>query len=208
MASGGLAWAIVLLFFFVSASALTALSGGRARDAAGRNATQVVANGGVAAMAAVCHLAGVEWAAAVFCGSLAAACADTWATEIGVRYGGRPCRILGGSASVGDSGAVTWLGTLAGVAGGLSVGSLGTMFGIAPFGAVAAAGVSGMLLDSVLGATLQANFHCAACGEQGESPLCSCGRHRTRSGGIRWVDNDVVNFAATLCGALVAVSLS
>lgn len=208
MGSGGLKWATVLLFFFLSASVFTALPGGRRREAAGRNERQVAANGGVATLAAVLHLTGVEWAGAVFCGSLAAACADTWATEIGVRYGGTPHRILGGSASVGDSGAVTWLGTLAGLAGALSVGSLAALLGMAPLAAVAAGGMSGMFLDSVLGAAVQASFRCPACGARGESPRCPCGHRRLTAAGITWMDNDVVNFAATLSGALVALILA
>jgi uncharacterized protein (TIGR00297 family) len=208
MGSGGLDWATVLLFFFLSASVLTALPKGCLQDTAGRNGRQVAANAGVATAAAALHLTGVEWAGAVFCGALAAACADTWATEIGVRYGGTPRSILGGSASVGDSGAVSWLGTLAGLAGALSVGSLAALLGMASLGGVATAGMAGMFLDSVLGAAIQVSFRCPACGARGESHRCPCGHRRLTAAGIRWVDNDVVNFAATLCGALVALILA
>ncbi|MDR5684334.1 MAG: DUF92 domain-containing protein [Armatimonadota bacterium] len=207
-ASGRVSWAAVLLFFFLSASALTALPGGRSRDAGGRNARQVVANGGVAAVAAVLHLAGVPWAAGAFCGALGAACADTWATEVGVRYGGPPRRLFGGSASVGDSGAVSAVGTAAGVAGAVAVGFLAAAFEMAPLGAVALAGVSGMLADSALGATAQATFRCPSCAAQGEARRCGCGQQRVACAGIRWVDNDAVNLAATSCGGLVAVLLS
>src|SRR5512145_712716 len=75
---------ILLLAFFVSSSLLTAAAkksaakGGEESGGGGRrNARQVVANGGIAAVAA---LAG-NWA--WFAGALAAANADTWATEIG-----------------------------------------------------------------------------------------------------------------------------
>ncbi|HEY6808001.1 MAG TPA: DUF92 domain-containing protein, partial [Gemmatimonadales bacterium] len=64
----------VLFAFFVSGSVLTQLSGG-AEGA--RTARQVLANGGIAAAAAA-----VGWWP-VMAGALAAATADTWATEIG-----------------------------------------------------------------------------------------------------------------------------
>src|SRR5207248_2183174 len=70
----GPAGLFVLFVFFVSGSLLGHLAEGRGPR---RTARQVVANGGVAAVAA---LSGA-WSVAT--GALAAATADTWATEIG-----------------------------------------------------------------------------------------------------------------------------
>ena len=172
---------VLLLAFFVSSSLLSAQGGER-------NERQVIANGGVAALAA---LAG-SWAA--FAGALAAivvalfavpaaATADTWASEIG-RHSGTPPRLItnGRPVPAGTDGGITLLGTLGGTAG------AGLIAGLASIGepralmAVAVAGVFGMLLDSVLGATAQ--------------------------GAVRWLDNDVVNLAATLGGATLATAFS
>ena len=73
----GLGWrgAILLLAFFISGSVLTRLATGRG---ARRTARQVVANGGAAALAALVG----SWS--VTAGALAAAAADTWATEVGL----------------------------------------------------------------------------------------------------------------------------
>ena len=74
--AAGFEWSgLLLLFaFFLSGSLLTQWSGGAGGR---RDAGQVLANGGVAAAAAIAG----GWPA--FAGALAAATADTWATEIG-----------------------------------------------------------------------------------------------------------------------------
>lgn len=159
---------VLLLAFFVSGSLLSkAVEGGR-----GRNERQVLANGGVAALAA---LAG-SWIA--FAGSIAAATADTWATEIG-RHSRTPPRLITNGTRVppGTDGGMTLLGTAGGIAGAGLIAGLSYVLGQrAP--AVAFAGVVGMLVDSLLGAAVQ--------------------------GKVRWLDNDAVNLAATLTGAACA----
>ncbi len=149
---------LLLLAFFVSGSLLS--------KSTTRNERQVLANGGVAALAA---LAG-SWLA--FAGSLAAATADTWASEIG-RHSRTPPRLItsGMRVPAGTDGGMTLLGTAGGIAGAGLVGQRSTL-------AVAVAGLVGMLVDSLLGATVQ--------------------------GKVRWMDNDAVNLAATLTGAACA----
>ncbi len=71
-------------------------------------------------------------------------------------------------------------------------GLVARMAGVAPFGTTALSGILGMLLDSLLGATLQANGHR---GEQAEDQ---------RAYGLLRLDNDAVNLLATAFGALLA----
>jgi uncharacterized protein (TIGR00297 family) len=178
----GVGWRglLPLLAFFVSGSLLTR-GGGR------RNARQVMANGGVAAAAA---LAG-SWAA--FAGAVAAATADTWATEIGA-HSPTPPRLITNGAPVppGADGGVTLLGTGGGVLGAAVIGTLFLLLGSRATGpgsahpgwgavVVAGAGVLGMLFDSLLGATLQGPED-------------------------KWLDNDAVNVAMTLAGAGIAAA--
>src|SRR5690606_28830871 len=107
-----------------------------------------------------------------FVGSLAAAAADTWATEIGPLSRERPRMILSGrKVPAGTSGAVTAAGTLAGVAGAVTVWASawvtvlltdpagGASYGVwTTFAAVVAAGAVGSLADSVAGASIQAVY--------------------------------------------------
>lgn len=174
----------LLLAFFISGSVLTRLAGG---PGGRRTAGQVLANGGVAAAAALLG----AWPAAA--GALAAATADTWATEIGA-FSPTPPRLITSGAAVprGASGGITALGTAGGALGATAIGALAWALGPRELGlpiVVALAGVTGMLLDSVLGATVQGTFT--------DEPV-------QPKRGYRWLDNDAVNLAATLAGACVA----
>jgi uncharacterized protein (TIGR00297 family) len=195
---------VVLFAFFISGSALTQLSGG-AEGA--RTARQVLANGGVAAAAAACGW----WP--VMAGALAAAAADTWATEIGSFSPSLP-RLLTTFAPVpaGTSGGVTPLGTVGGVAGAAALAGVALLVrppGQSPaFAGAMLAGVAGMLADSALGATMQAKYGCLTCGARSERAGAQCHGPMRLMQGHRWIDNDLVNAAATLIGAGVAAVLA
>ncbi len=205
----GLGAAVVLVLFFVSSSALSALPPGGARG--WRDARQVVANGSVAALAAA-FVGTYPVAGVAFLGATAAATADTWATEIGVRLGGNPRSILTMRPQPpGTSGAVSWPGTLAGLAGSLAVALAGLWLipaAAAGWLPVAAAGVLGSLVDSVLGASFQAEYRCAACGATPEvARHAGCPVRAVRTSGLPGLDNDAVNWLATGVAASVAVGL-
>jgi uncharacterized protein (TIGR00297 family) len=198
----------ILAAFFVPSSLLSRLlPAPPPGDAKGdrRDAAQVLANGGAAAAAALLEFArpGLGlWAAAA---ALAAASADTWATTIGVWSGRAPKSILDRSAvAPGTSGGVTLPGTAAGVLGALAVGVPVAMAGGGVRAAAAATllGAAWMLGDSILGAAVQARFHCPACGLATERPIHRCGVPAAHTGGWRWLTNDGVNLLATLGAAL------
>ncbi len=191
---------LVLAAFFVLASALTR-TGYRRKAAAGlaegrggrRTASQVLANGGVAAVMAGLAVFAPESVAAVlapaFAGAFATAAADTAGTEVGQLLRRRTYLVTTlRPVPPGTDGGLSLPGTAATLAAALLVGGLGGVLGLyGPAGgwfgalAVAAAGFAGATADSVLGATLERR---------------------------ELLDNDRVNLLATLAGALVAAALA
>ena len=220
---GGPFWFLTLVAFFVGSTLLGKV--GRARKASikrafekgdVRDALQALSNGGVAAACAIGMLVAPHplWAAG-FVGALATANADTWATELGVLSRAEPWSLtLLRRVPRGSSGAVSPLGLLVTVAGGLAIG-LTAAIGADAFGMSAAAlvlvatlaGVGGALLDSILGATLQAGYRCETCACASEGAVHVCGASTVHVRGLRWLDNDRVNLAATLGGAVLGAAL-
>jgi uncharacterized protein (TIGR00297 family) len=225
---GGLGCAVLLVLFFASSSALSFFKAGDARKQRAaetfekggkRDAAQVLANGGVAALAALLMgLLGSPPLLGAFVGALAAATADTWGTEIGVLSRSQPRLITTGRVvQAGTSGGVTWLGSSAGITGAGLMGVAAALLALLPvfpaattpqqvlalIPAALLGGTAGMLADSVLGATAQASYLCPRCGRPTESRVHSCGTPTQLVRGLAWVNNDLVNVAGTLAGALV-----
>jgi uncharacterized protein (TIGR00297 family) len=171
-----------------------------------RDAGQVLANGGAAALCVLLPVFfphfGTMRSHLLFLAALAAANADTWATEIGSALGGRPYDLRTGKpAPAGTSGAVSLLGTGAALAG---AALLGLFAGSLPgWGIVTAAGLGGAFLDSVLGATVQARWRDPLRPERWTEQL----QTEPPALGWRWVNNDVVNGLCTLGAVLLALLL-
>ena len=214
---GGLDWAILLLLFFISSSLLSHAFGRRKAALSEkfskghrRDWGQVLANGGLGAglvvLGAISQEPGLWWAA--FIGTMAAVNADTWATELGVLSPTAPRLVTTGEmVEKGTSGGVTILGSLASLAGaaliGLAAAALRPEMGIGLTVTMAlGGGMLGSLVDSVLGATLQAIYFCPACQKETERhPTHTCGTATQQVRGLSWLNNDWVNFLCALCGA-------
>lgn len=214
--AGGWAYAAVLFAFFIPSSVLSRLGRARKRSLVdigkqgARDALQVLANGGVAALCAVLAAATHAHAiGAAFAGALAAASADTWGTEIGTLVKSPPRSILTlKPLAPGLSGGVTAAGMLAEIAGALAVALVAWALGAGAWWALAAGGFAGALADSVLGASLQELRYCPQCKRACETDPHVCGARTVLRRGTPWMSNDAVNACASIVGALAAGWLS
>ncbi len=217
---GGLSWAVLLLAFFITSSALSRafkkrktslvekFSKGDRRDWG-----QVLANGGLGALLAVGFYIPPHhaWLWLAFAGAMAAVNADTWSTELGVVSPVAP-RMITTSRQVerGTSGGITLVGTLAALAGALLVAGLAVIFSpslgwLAAFGAITLGGLAGALIDSILGASVQAIYWCPTCKKETERyPLHTCGTPTHQVRGLKWINNDLVNVACSIAGAAIS----
>ena len=221
-AAAGWKWGALLVAYFVAAVLLSRLgrtekerlTSGVVAKGGARDATQVIANGGVFAASVLLGQVGsgrfgVTMGIAAL-GALAAAAADTWATELGTLYGGTPRSLLTfRRLPSGTSGGVSVIGSLAMIAGAAFIACVAKGFGL-PDGAgiVTAAGVSGAMADSLLGATVQERRWCFTCEKASERRVHDCGARTVPAGGREWMDNDLVNLIATVIGAGVAALLA
>ena len=223
---GGIPWAVLLLTFFFTSSALSRAfkkrkQGLNEKYSKGdqRDAGQVFGNGGLAAAFVLFHFfypeSNISWIG--FAASLAAVNADTWATELGVLNPTPPHMItnLRKRVEKGTSGGVSLVGTLASLAGSALIALLATL--LVPtdslitvhwslFPLITFAGLAGSLFDSLLGATVQAMYFCPKDNKETEKhPLHTCGTETTHLRGWKWLTNDWVNFVCGGFGAVVAI---
>jgi len=227
---GGPLWMGVLFAFFISSSALTSLfekekekvNREQFEKGGPRDPWQVIANGGLSsALAAAYFIYPQPIMLAAFLGVLATVNADTWATEIGVLSRSVP-RLVTSLKPVekGRSGGITTLGSFASLAGALFIGGCAVvlasifdpslLYRIGWEKVIIIAGLSGFigsLIDSLFGATIQAQYYCGTCKKPTEQRVHHCGTRTVLKSGFRLVDNDTVNLLSSIAGGVVAALL-
>ena len=243
-AFGGPLFWVILMAFFISSTAIGHIRGKEKEwlkaiheKGSRRDAFQVLANGGMGMLTAVLfHLtANPTWAVG-FAVSFASSNADTWASEIGVLSRADPVSLLTfRPLPRGVSGGVSPLGLLMSVVGALFIAALfaveNELFRMVPgsflrlAAVVAAGGIAGALVDSFLGATLQAQYEAVPSVDAlfssthgapapGRAHLLT-ERRQSPEGlanrlvrGLSFVNNDVVNLASCTSVTLAAVLLA
>lgn len=221
----GWKWGVFLLVWFV-VMALVSRAGRRQKTlilhgviekSGSRDATQVLANGGIFAVAAMLTvLTPVETIAPsalviIAFTALISAGADTTATEIGTLYGGQPWALkTQRKVSAGTSGAITLAGSIAAVLAAIGFSTFAVLMTLtSPRGAIAITigAVTAVATDSFLGAWWQSRRWCNTCGMSTEQKRHRCGEQTITVGGLEWLDNDAVNVISGAIGALVALAL-
>lgn len=215
---GGVRWVVMLLFFFASSNALSRWRGSERDRLVGsfiekggpRDASQVLANGGVFAVSAILATFADEfsWQAAGI-GAIAAATADTWSTEVGTVLGGTPIDIRSGrQVPPGTSGGITIAGSATALVAAILAAIVArTVDWSTPTFAIVVGGLVGSLTDSLLGSTVQERRWCPSCNLATERHTHSCGTTTVHRGGIRGCNNDIVNLLSTVAGAVITWTL-
>ncbi|MEO8066054.1 MAG: DUF92 domain-containing protein [Flavobacteriales bacterium] len=210
-------WLLPLLFFLGSGVLLGRLNRTARTDAKHgkpRDAMQVFCSGGTYALLA--HLSLWPSSEAFMSVSICVATCDTWASEVGMYARWHTWNILTfRKVQPGLSGGVSVAGLLGGLLGaalmallcwwliGRNAGEgIGMLLVLAPMhlyivGCFTLAGAAGMLLDSALGAALQVKY------DDGQGPS-DVGTDR--SGGLRWITNDMVNLMSNAV-IIIAIAL-
>ena len=210
----------VLFYMFASSSALTKYKSEKKKEfervvskTGPRDFLQALCNLGIASLTLlIFHFTAADFLLAAFLGSVAAANADSWASEIGGLSKATPVMITTfRPVPKGISGGVTWTGTTGGVAGSffiiLSGGLTLYLTGKYPIGiplltASFLAGICGFVLDSYIGAFGQALYR-----YRGSNELTEKSHNTDLVKGSSWINNDVVNFITTCAAAVVSAIL-
>jgi uncharacterized protein (TIGR00297 family) len=218
-------WSI-LIGFFVSSSILTKF---KKKDketldditekTGSRDFMQVIANGGLGLIYAILYytLKDPVYLLA-YAVSFSAANADTWSSEIGVLSKSSPFSIITFKRTMkGQSGAISLLGTLAAFLGALFISIIFIIEYAFSFGwtnklifyflIVLLCGFIGSIVDSILGATIQAKYKCKVCDKITEKR----DHHDIETmhvKGFKIINNDVVNFISPLIATILAILMA
>src|SRR5688500_14517150 len=204
--AAGWEWGALLIAYFVASIALSRLRSAEKAERTGdvvakggaRDAFQVLANGGLFALAALAGAALAPGSAAermltaAALGALAASTADTWATEIGSLAARPPRSILTWRpVAPGTSGGVNLPGVLAMVAGAAFIAYGGRALSIeVPIIAVVIGGFLGAIADSGVGATLQGRRWCDTCQKGTARLIHGCGAPTRHPDEVTLLGND------------------
>lgn len=224
---GGVYLSGIMICFFISSSLLTKYkekTKGALEDinekTGGRDYGQVIANGGLGFIYAFLYYStGNPIFIVAYSASFAAANADTWSSEVGILSTTPPVSILNFKKTErGMSGAISLLGIMAALCGSILIaftfliGYIIILGGLAPLGIkyaiiISITGFFGSIVDSYLGALVQAKYKCSICGKITEKKFHH-GRETIHIIGIKFINNDVVNFISPLLASIVAIMLS
>lgn len=221
---------VIMVVFFGSSTLLTRFQDDNeikkeaiqlAEKGGQRDMWQVLANGGIPLALAIYSLTlnnpgEIDLTSSVAITiviSFAVVNADTWATELGVTSTSPPYWILDPRKTVprGTSGGISPRGLVASLSASLLI---ATLFGLGlllldQFTSsivitITFSGLIGSLFDSLLGATIQAQYYCPTCDKLTEQQSHSrCGTTTTHDRGLLWFNNDLVNLFSVLLTVVV-----
>ena len=208
---------LILIGLFFSSSSLFSSYKKRVKQAVNkklangsrRNWAQVIANGGPAGISSLLYFIYDDsiWLIA-FIVSIAAATSDTWSSELGVLSKSNPIHLIGlKRCEPGTSGAISMLGSMAGIAGSLFIVvtadilfdlALSTIILLSVFGYL------GSILDTLLGAFWQVEYKCTVCSAHTERKV-HCNKRTVKRKGVNWINNEVVNLSSVMISSMLCM---
>jgi uncharacterized protein (TIGR00297 family) len=219
---GGVLFAIPIFAFFIISSLLSLIGKKGKRlvektyeKTSTRDYAQVIANGGIAGLLVIFNYFYPNTTNyIIYLSVIAASTADTWATEIGF-FSKKLPRLITNFKPVakGKSGAVSILGTVAAVAGSFIIVLIGIVsgnfyiFNINTYIymlVVIISGTAACFFDSILGATVQAQYKCGSCNQITEKNI-HCGNQSILQSGNKYIRNDAVNFFSSIFSVIVSI---
>lgn len=211
---GGWKWSIPIMTFFILSSLLSKVRKKTNENVESyfeksgtRDYLQVFANGGLGGLLVIYNqFSYSDLNYYIYLASLAAVCADTWATEIGTLRKRITYNILNfKKTEQGISGGISLVGTFGAFLGSLVIALSGFFWidlnWLHYFLLMIAAGLFGSFFDSFLGATFQSQGQCSVCSKITEKEF-HCGAVTTHYRGVKWLNNDAVNFLAGASSAI------
>lgn len=211
---GGIKWTLPILMFFILSSFLSKVRLKKnsnvelSFDKSGtRDSMQVFSNGGIAGILMLIYaITKYEEIYLLYIAAIAIVCADTWSTEIGTIKKHNTFNILNlQPIEQGQSGGISVVGTLGGLLGASLIAFIGILetgqYSLKLFIIITLVGLVGSLFDSLIGATLQILYKCNVCGKITERKE-HCGNKTVYFKGIKFINNDFVNFSASIMGVL------
>jgi uncharacterized protein (TIGR00297 family) len=221
----GVYFAFIMVAFFISSSFLTKykssfkLETEKLHEKGGkRGISQVAANGLMGLIYSLLFFITGKYIFVLgYVTSFASSNSDTWASEIGVLSKRPPLSILTlKPIKKGMSGGVSPLGTFISFLGAVFIAALG-FFGygyiygfnknaLLLFILSSIGGFLGSIIDSFLGAAIQAKYQCKVCGEITEHKFHH-GKPCDLTSGIGIINNDAVNFLSALISSLITIGV-
>lgn len=218
---GGLWFSVIMVAFFVSSSILTKFKNYNKdkldkinAKGGNRDYIQVMANGGIGLILAILYYFYSEPIFLLaYSISFAEATADTWASEVGVLSKKKPVSIINFKPlDKGMSGGISILGTTFAFLGASLIAGIYFIASISMYKDIkqglisaiicAVIGFIGSIVDSVLGATVQAKYYCKDLNAITEKRVHK-GKLNKLVKGITFINNDVVNLSSNLISVLI-----
>ncbi|MSU00232.1 DUF92 domain-containing protein [Tissierella pigra] len=218
---GGLWFFNIMIGFFISSSFLTKFKNtnknnvNKLNEKGGkRDYIQVFVNGGIGLILAFLHYIYKEPIFLLaYSVSFGVATSDTWASEIGVLSKNKPLSILNlRTIERGMSGGISTLGTVFSFLGSAFIAIIFFIAyialyndirqGLTYFSICLILGFIGSIIDSILGASIQAQYYCESTKSFTERKIHKNKPNRLVKG-YYIVNNDAVNFASNLISTLI-----